>query len=702
MSSRKADRKSLAMTATCPDVVGITRVPGVIISQARSAPKLPALLIPVLVLSITSTTLAQCEVHEAAKLTASDAALSDGYGWSVAVSGDIVVVGVIADDCPAGPLCGSAYVYRFNGNKWIEELKLTASDVAAGDNFGRSVSVSGEVAVVGAPEADCAAGRDCGSAYVYRFNGNTWVQQAKLAASDAAAYNFFGGSVSVSGDVFVVGAPLADCMGAVDCGSAYVYRLSGSTWIQQTKLTAMDAAPHDRFGISVSVSGDLLIVGADTDNCAAGSACGSAYVYRFNGSIWDQEAKLTASDAAGFDRFGFSVSVSGEVALVGAYSGNCPAGFDCGSAYVYRFDGKTWVQEGKLTASDAASDDWFGFSVSVNGDTSVVGAPFHSYGPCDDCGSAYLYRFNGSAWLQQTKLIASDAGPGDWSGFSLSVSGDTIIVGTVRNDCKAGVDCGSAYVYELASLPLSSDCNANGVGDECDIADGTSVDCNGNRVPDDCEFTDCNANCIPDGQDISEGTSRDCNGNSIPDECDIASCTGDLGCADCNVNSIPDGCEADCNSNSIPDECDIYMGVSRDTDVNGIPDECEAGACCDGSTDLCADDVPMALCAGDRRIWSVNTLCAKLEPACIAPTGACCDHDPFGACTDGVTSADCNCGQCEWTKLASCDDVACPHDSIPTVSSWGLAILSLLLLTGAKIRFGRIHRNYVGTERESP
>ena len=230
---------------------------------------------------------------------------------------------------------------------------------------------------------------------------------------------------------------------------------------------------------------------------------------------------------------------------------------------------------------------------------------------------------------------------------------------------------------------------------------------------------------------VSYLTTNDCNANTVPDECDIATCTGDPSCADCNANSIPDGCETDCNSNAIPDECDILAGVSRDTDANGIPDECEAGGCCDGSTGLCADEVPMALCTGDERSWSVNTLCAELNPlcggaccdlltggcteivlrsvcsgahqswtsgatcndvACEAVAGACCDHDPFGGCTDGLTRAECNCGRCEWTKLALCDDVECLRESIPTVGAWGLAILTLLLLTGAKVRFGRIQQ----------
>jgi len=271
-------------------------------------------------LSATSATLAQCEVHEDAKLTASDAAVNDLFGASVSVSGDVTVVGAPLDDCAAGDFCGAAYVYRFNPGapgQWVQEAKLTASDAAEGDLFSGSVAISGNVAVVGALYHDCTAGPDCGAAYVYRFNGSAWLEEQRVTASDAGAGDHFGQSVSVSGDVAVVGAPFD--------GSVYLYRFNGSTWVQEAKLANPDAQ-FDLFGGSVSVSGNVAVVGAGRDDCAAGYGCGSAYVYRFSGSAWTQQAKLTASDAADSDGFGSSVSVSGNVALVGAFFDDCAAG----------------------------------------------------------------------------------------------------------------------------------------------------------------------------------------------------------------------------------------------------------------------------------------------------------------------------------------------------------------------------------------
>ena len=160
---------------------------------------------------------------------------------------------------------------------------------------------------------------------MYRYDGSTWVEQAKLTASDAAANDLFGHSVSVSGDLAVIG--------AVGPGSAYVYRYDGGSWVQQAKLTASDAAAGGRLGWSVSVSGDLAVIGASDDD-DAGSGSGSAYVYRYDGSTWVEQAKLAASDAAEGNWFGVSVSVSGDWAVIGAYQDD-DAGSSSGSAYVF-------------------------------------------------------------------------------------------------------------------------------------------------------------------------------------------------------------------------------------------------------------------------------------------------------------------------------------------------------------------------------
>jgi len=280
-----------------------------------------------------SSAFADCEL---AKLLASDGAQDDWFGYSVSVSGDTTVIGAYRDD-DNGSDSGLAYIFRFNGSNWVQEAKLLASDGAANDYFGISVGISGDTAVIGASN---------GSAYIFRFNGSSWVQESKLLASDGA----LGQSVGISGDAAVIGA---------SNGSAYIFRFNGSSWVQESKLLASDGA----LGQSVGISGDAAVIGAsgDDDN---GEYSGSAYIFRFNGSNWIEEAKLLASDGAAHDSFGISVGIWGDTAVIGAV-GDDDNGNDSGSSYIFRFNGSSWVQEAKLLASDGAEDDYFGWSVGI-------------------------------------------------------------------------------------------------------------------------------------------------------------------------------------------------------------------------------------------------------------------------------------------------------------------------------------------------
>ncbi len=392
----------------------------------------------------TRTLLSAGSYFELDKLTASDAAARAAFGGSVAVSADggTVVVGSRGDD-DAGSGSGSAYVYEWDGSGFAE-TKLTASDAAPNAFFGHSVAVSadGGTVVVGSV-GDDDAGSFSGSAYVYEWDGSGFTE-TKLTASDAALGDFFGESVSVSADgqTVVVGSGL-DGLG--DSGAVYVYEWDGSGFTE-TKLTASDAEAGDNFGKSVSVSdGGTVVVGSIGDD-DAGSNSGSAYVYEWDGSGFT-ETKLTASDAEAGDGFGWSVSVSadGQTVVVGSRLG--------GSAYVYEWDGSGFT-ETKLTASDAAPDDRFGESVSISADgqTVVVGSSADDDAGSNS-GSAYVYKWDGSGFAE-TKLTASDAASNDFFSLSVSISADggTVVVGSPLDD-DAGSSSGSAYVFVFDDTP---------------------------------------------------------------------------------------------------------------------------------------------------------------------------------------------------------------------------------------------------------
>ncbi|MCK4658429.1 MAG: hypothetical protein KAV82_02815, partial [Phycisphaerae bacterium] len=540
-------------------------------------------------------------VLEEAKLVAADAAAGDTFGFSVSASEQVALVGARASD-RAGLDSGAAYVFRRSGVLWEQEACLTASDATDQALFGAAVAIDGVDAVIGAPKASV-AGKQRGAAYVFQFTDSQWQQQTKLTASDAAIEDMFGLSVSIDGDVVVVGAPgKHDGVGCY-CGAAYVFRHNGMVWEQEAKLSAADHAAGDFFGVSVAVSADLIIVGAYLHDDGTVWDTGAAYVFRHNGSGWEQEAKLTAADHAAGDYFGFSVAASGQVVLVGAW-GDDDDGTDSGSAYMFRYNDTVWEQVAKLTAADASSGDGFGNSVSMYGHLVLVGAPGDADSG-DFSGSSYIFSHDNLIWLQQAKVTASDAAGGDFFGHAGAITGSTIIT-AAPYDGDAGADSGSVYAFAFRT-----DCNSNGVLDECDIAAGTSTDCNGNNLPDECDLdigqsADCNTNAIPDECDISAATSRDCNFNGIPDECEPDDDCNENGLqdfcdiyagtsTDCNTNAIPDECDIagatshDCNTNSLPDECDILAGTSADCNNNDMPDECESQADCNanGIQDIC-------------------------------------------------------------------------------------------------------------------
>jgi len=328
------------------------------------------------------------------KLIAFDGAAGDQFGESVSMdaAGDAVIAGASGD----GGFTGSAYIYQFDGSAWDTGTKLTASDGAAFDQFGDSVSMdaAGDTVIAGAIEGDGNVA-DTGAAYIYQFDGSAWDTGTKLIASDGAAFDFFGDSVSMdaAGDTVIVGASIDD-----DIGSAYIFQFDGSAWDTGTKLTPLDGALFDSFGSSVSIDGegDTVIVGALTETNANGIGAGSAYIFQLNAGVWTQQEKLIASDGAASDSFGFSVDIDddGNTVIVGALSDD-DNGSESGSAYIYQFDGTDWNETKKVTAEppfDGAANDSFGNAVSLDdtGDIGVIGANAHDHAGTSNTGSAYV------------------------------------------------------------------------------------------------------------------------------------------------------------------------------------------------------------------------------------------------------------------------------------------------------------------------
>jgi len=371
-------------------------------------------------------------IQETQKLLADDGTEHDEFGNSVSISGDYLVIGASYAN-NLGNNSGAAYIYLKDAGIWVQQAKLTPSDFSDGAGFGFSVCMYNDYLIIG-KLGDEVFGEASGSAYIfYKDNGN-WIEQAKLIPSDGAACDFFGQSVAIGDGFAIVGAPFDDDHGG-ESGSAYIFKQIDEIWVQQTKIIAPDGEASDFFGQSVSISGSVVIIGAYSNN-----QTGSAYIYKNDGNNWVQETKLMPSDGSPNDSFGYSVSLSDDRAIVGAANNN-----NIGAAYIFNYNGNSWVFNAKVYAFDGSDGDSFGKSVSILGNQILVGAPYD-----DDIGSAYLFINDGVSWNQSLKLIPSDGSIDDYFGRTTSLSTHYSLIGASGNDDYGDLS-GSAYIYRTST-----------------------------------------------------------------------------------------------------------------------------------------------------------------------------------------------------------------------------------------------------------
>ena len=542
-------------------------------------------------------------------LTASDAAESDCLGGAVAIDGDTVVAGARSVRNEVGDSVGSAYVFGRDGDGWTEEAELVPSGTVLLDGFGRFgdvVAISDDLILIGDPSDD-EFQQESGAGYVFRREGVKWVQEAKLTASDAAssAVERFGQSVSIGGDLAVIGAaydnPDPEASQYSLLGAAYVFRRndngtpdpSDDFWTEEVKLTSFGGTAFSRSGGSaVAISGDYILIGDDAAYSDAVPATGAAYVFRHGaGTGWMEEARLEAPVPINAVRFGNSVAISGDLALVSAPNdGRLYRTDGPGAVYVFRRDGTVWTQEAKLTAWDGAEGDWFGGytgeGVSISGDLAVIGAPSKEL----SSGAAYVFRRGvtpqGASWVPRAKLTSPTGAADDGYGLSVSVSGDEFVLGFPGDD--EGIhNSGSAHVFSVSTVDTDDDL----VPDACDnclgVSNADQADTDADGVGDACDQcpgddnADCDGDGTPDGCEIANGTSEDCNLNDVPDECDIIAGTSE----DCDANGIPDECEAPPCAEPTPTPT-----PTPTPNPTATPSCLPKGAACTEDADCCSGD----------------------------------------------------------------------------------------------------------------
>ncbi|MCB9853071.1 MAG: hypothetical protein H6819_08245 [Phycisphaerales bacterium] len=489
-------------------------------------------------------------IAQEAYLKASNAAMNNAFGSSVAVSGDTAVIGAPWKDGQRG----AAYVFERDGmNSWLQRGYLTAPSPAASDQFGLSVAVSGDTVVVGAYGVDPTT---TGAAFVFVRDGmGVWNQQAVLTASNPGEFDEFGKSVSVSGDTVVVGAPIeqsnatgvdgnqVDNSFFLGAGAAYVFVRDGmGNWSQQAYLKASNTNEQDQFGRSVAISGDTVLVSAigedsnatgvngDQANNSAGFS-GAAYVFVRDGmGNWNQQAYLKASNTGAGDVFGASVAISGDSVVVGANGeASSATGVNgdqtnnsamlSGAAYVFVRDGMgDWTQQAYLKASNTGAADSFGTSVAISDNMVVVGAQEEDSsatgvdGDQSDeaaiaSGAAYSFARDGMGnWSQQSYLKASNTDVDDRFGISVAVWNGTVMVGArsesssatgVNGDQANNAAMNAGAVY---SFIMSEDSDGDGVLDAFDVCPNSAAGLP--IAPDGRPLFDCNGDCLYDATDI--------------------------------------------------------------------------------------------------------------------------------------------------------------------------------------------------------
>lgn len=442
-----------------------------------------------------------CDLVNVARILPVGGGLGDTFGSAVDIDGEWMLVGAQSFDT-SFDRAGASWFYRIQGNDILPGTRVLANDGDRDDRFGWSVSLDGNIAAISAIYDDDVTSNS-GSVYVYRLIGQTWTFEAKLSASDPGSGDAFGHSVSVGGDRILIGARYDDDRGS-NSGSAYVFRWTGSLWVQEAKLLAADGQPSDFFGSAVALSGTVAVVGAFGEDERGGTA-GAAYVYERTGTLWTQKAKLLALDGKTDDWFGAAVATDGDRILVGArYTDEQGSG--SGSAYFFQKVAGIWQPAGKILPADGAAGDGFGVAVDLDGSFAIVGADGGDDG-ATNAGAAYIFAWDGVSWAQQAKILPSVRNSGAQFGIAVGLSGSNGVAGAQYANNLSGVSTGAASLFTGID-----DCNRNLGLDACDLVNGLSSDSDGNGRPDECDLT------VPGDYDLDG-------------DVDLADYAGFLGCA---------------------------------------------------------------------------------------------------------------------------------------------------------------------------
>jgi len=417
--------------------------------------KLRPFLLPFCLGGLATSVFAHEGQHQ--KILAPDGEAGDLFGRSVAISGETMVIGAQHHDHH-----GAAYVFVLDEptETWVFEAKLIPSNGQDDDDFAQSVAISGDLVIVGSPAAD-GLGDASGAAYIYTRSGTVWTEDAVLEASDGGTGDAFGTSVSTSGGTVLIGARQG-YNGNIGAGAAYVFVQSGSSWTEEAKLTPPLGKSFDKFGNSVSLVGNTAIVGAPN---ATGSSATSGAVYAFtrSGTTWTLAQKISPPGGSNGDLFGYSVDLFQQAIVAGA-PGDDDAALNAGAAYKFSKSGSSWALNQKIVPITGQANDGFGVGVARSFRSIVVGVPLDDE-PEANQGSARFFGEAGGGQVWGEIYIADDGAIDDRLGGGIDVDDCWMAAGAFLNDAL-GVDSGAVYVYHVAE-PTTYVRNGNGVNPVC-------------------------------------------------------------------------------------------------------------------------------------------------------------------------------------------------------------------------------------------
>ena len=382
------------------------------------------------------------------KLQPTDLQRQNLFGSAVAISGQVALIGARLADTHSNEYAGSAYIFQLENGQWQQKQKLQPGDLHRGNCFGNSVAISGEIAIVGAYFAGSQSNQYAGSAYIFQQENGHWVEKQKLQPQDLQPGDNFGYAVSISGDIAIISAHLAEVAGHKYAGNAYIFQLENGQWVEKQQLQPHDLQSGDSFGSSVAISGHTAIIGARLAHAQNQKYAGSAYIFQLENGQWVEKQKLQPADLQSGDNFGNSVALAAEVAIVGAYGVNAHGRANAGSAYIFQLENAQWIQKQKLQPTDLQRGDSFGTSVAISENQIIIGANGVDTEADPDTGSTYIFQFQNGQWLEKQKLQPADLQRSDSFGYAVAINQQVVIVGAHNAHAQGNPYAGSAYIFE--------------------------------------------------------------------------------------------------------------------------------------------------------------------------------------------------------------------------------------------------------------